>query len=227
MIRNLIITILLWALQTGLIGFDYVTIRTHRFPHLPYEFSIQVPADYKEVEVYMLSGQPMEIHVTFSNGGYVYLSQQKYIPNTGRIKSLGSDVYYQRFGFITGESRDIYNPNGKELVLLNNEGNDSEGLCWRDVHYIFPDSICYIPRKGRHVQVNKDCRFRLSLGYSNVQNEDKDFFDTIIESMIVRSVCEPIQPDRFSDSNWVQVDTFSPRIRRFCMMPSVDEIQKQ
>ena len=155
MIRIWIITALLSMSQVSLPEPEYVTIRTQRFSYLPYEFSLQIPGDYKEIEWYLMSGQPMEIHVTFPNGGYVYLSQQKYIPNTGRIKSLGDDVYHQRFSFLLDRPDAIYNPNGEELVLLKNEGKDSEGLYWRDVHYIFPDSICYIQRRVGIVRVNK------------------------------------------------------------------------
>ena len=225
MIRIWIITALLSMSQVSLPEPEYVTIRTQRFSYLPYEFSLQIPGDYREIEWYLMSGQPMEIHVTFPNGGYVYLSQQKYIPNTGRIKSLGDDVYHQRFSFLLDRPDAIYNPNGEELVLLKNEGKDSEGLYWRDVHYIFPDSICYIQRRVGIVRVNKDRRFRLSLGYSNVSNEDKEVFDKIIESMMISPVEKA--KDTSYDSTWIYVDAENPRIRRICVMPSVEEIQKQ
>ena len=227
MIRILIIAALLLVSQVSLTEPEYVTLRTQRFSHLPYLFSFQIPNDYREIEGYIMSGQPLEIHVTFPRGGYVYLSQQKYIPNTGRIRSKGSNVFYQRFGWLTDNSNDIYNPNGEELFLLNNEGIDSEGLYWRDVHYIFPDSICCIPRKGKLVQVNKDRRFRLSFGYSNVSYEDKEVFDKIIESMMISPVNKANDTTSSIDSTWVSVDAINPRIRRYCEMPSVDEIQKQ
>lgn len=229
MIRSLLFAGQLLVSLFGLTEPEYVTIRTQRFSHLPYEFTIQVPNNYKEIECYRMSGQPMEIHVLLPDGGYIYLSQQKYIPNTGRIKSMGNDAYYQRFGFLTGNPRNIYNPNGDELVLLNNEGKDTEGLYWRDVHYIFPDSICYVPRKGKLVQVPKDRRFRLSFGYSNVPYEDKVIFDKIIDSMKIRSVERDNSNSMacLEDTTWIHVNTTNPRIRRLCVMPSVEEIQKQ
>lgn len=227
MIKNLITTILLLLSQIGPIGPEYVTIRTQRFSFLPYEFSLQIPEDYKEIECYIMSGQPLEIHITFSNGGYVYLSQQNYIPNTGRIRSLGNDIYYKRFGFLTRKPSDIYNPNGKKLVLLNNEGKDSDGLYWRDVHYIFPDSICYTRRNGVLVQEIKDRRFRVSVGYSNVSRKDRKNFNKIIDSMIISSVDKANDGTVSTDSTWIYINTNNPRIRRLCEMPSVEEIQKR
>ena len=103
------------------------------------------------------------------------------------------------------------------------QGIDSAGLYWRDIHYIFTDSICYVPRKGKLVQVNKDRRFRLSFGYSNVPYSDKETFDRIIESMQVVSKDKPTSPVE----PWVQLDAPNPRIRQICEMPSVEEIQKQ
>ena len=223
MIKRLIILGILLVSQIRFEEVGIVTMRTRYFSHLPYELSLQIPNDYKEIECYAMSGQPLEIHVTFPNSGYIYLSQQKYIPNTGKIKSLGNDVYNQRFSFLTGNPKYIYNPNGEELVLLNNEGIDSAGLYWRDIHYIFPDSICYVPRKGKLGQVNKDRRFRLSLGYSNVPYSDKETFDRIIESMQVVPTDNPPSPVE----PWVQLDAPNPRIRHICEMPSVEEIQKQ
>ncbi len=227
MIKNLITTILLLLSQIGPIGPEYVTIRTQRFSFLPYDFSLQIPEDYKEIECYIMSGQPLEIHITFSNGGYVYLSQQNYIPNTGRIRSLGNDIYYKRFGFLTRKPSDIYNPNGKKLVLLNNEGKDSDGLYWRDVHYIFPDSICYTRRNGVLVQEIKDRRFRVSVGYSNVSRKDRKNFNKIIDSMIISSVDKANDGTVSTDSTWIYINTNNPRIRRLCEMPSVEEIQKR
>lgn len=227
MIRNLIITVLFLVSQIRTVESEYVTIRTQRFSHLPYEFSFQIPEDYREIECYMMSGQPTEIHVTFSNGGYIYLSQQIYIPNTGRIRSLGNDIYFQRFGFMTGNPADIYNPNGEKLVLLNNEGKDTDGLYWRDIHYIFPDSICYITRRGKLVQENKDRRFRLSVGYSNVPNGDRQIFNKIIDSMIITPVEKAEDSSVYSDSTLIYVNSQKPRIKRLCVMPSVDEMQKQ
>lgn len=227
MIKNLITIILLLLPQIGPIEPEYVTIRTQRFPFLPYEFSLQIPEDYKEIECYFMSGQPLEIHITFSNGGYVYLSQQNYIPNTGRIRSLGKDIYYKRFGFLTRKPSDIYNPDGKNLVLLNNEGKDSDGLYWRDVHYIFPDSICYTCRNGALVQEIKDRRFRLSVGYSNVPRRDRGKFNNIIDSMRITPVGEAEDEAVSIDSTLIYINTNNPRIRRLCEMPSVDEIQKR
>ena len=124
MIISLFIAVFFLVSLFGLTEPEYVTITTQRFSYLPYEFSIQIPDNYKEIECYIMSGQPMELHVILPDGGYVYLSKQKYIPNTGRIRSMGNDAYNQRFGFLTGKPCDIYNPNGDELVLLNNEGKD-------------------------------------------------------------------------------------------------------
>jgi len=224
MIKTLLIIALLLVFQAKSCEPRYVTMRAQQLSnYLPYEFDIQIPDDYNEIECYRMSGQSTELHITFSNGGYVYLSQHKYIPNTGRIKSIGNEVYYQRFGFLTGNPKDIYNPNGEELVLLDNEGKDSEGLFWRDVHYIFPDSLCYVQRRGNRVRVEKDSRFRLSLGYSNVPYEEKEMFDRIIESVRINSKYTLIE-----DCNRVTIDdTISPRIRHLCVMPSVDEIWKQ
>lgn len=227
MIKNLITTILLLLSQIGPIEPEYVTIRTQRFSFLPYEFSLQIPEDYKEIECYRMSGQPLEIHITFSNGGYVYLSQQDYIPNTGRIRSLGKDIYYKRFGFLTRKPSDIYNPDGKKLVLFNNEGKDSDGLYWRDVHYIFPDSICYTCRNGVLVQEIKDRRFRLSVGYSNVPRKERKNFNKIIDSMRLSSVGETDDGAVMIDTTWIHINTNNPRIRRLCEMPSVEEIQKR
>ena len=226
MIKNLI-TIALLLSQIWIIEPEYATIRTQHFSHLPYEFSLEIPEDYEEIECYIMSGQPLEIHITFSNGGYVYLSQQKLVPNTGRIGSLGNDIYYKRFGFLTGNSSDIYNPDGKKLVLLNNEGKDSDGLYWRDVHYIFPDSICYTRRKGILVQEDKDSRFRLSVGYSNVPQRYREIFNKIIDSMKISSVGKTENRAVHIDSTLIYINTSNPRIRRLCEMPSVDEIQKK
>ena len=226
MIKNLITTTLL-LFQIWTVEPEYATIRTQRFSHLPYEFSLQISEDYKEIECYIMSGQPLEIHITFSNGGYVYLSQQKHIPNTGRIRSLGNDIYYKRFGFLTGNPSDIYNPDGKELVLLNNEGKDSNGLYWRDVHYIFPDSICYTRRNGVLVQEIKDRRFRVSVGYSNVPRKERKNFNKIIDSMRLSSVGETDDGAVMIDTTWIHINTNNPRIRRLCEMPSVEEIQKR
>ena len=227
MIISLFIAVFFLVSLFGLTEPEYVTITTQRFSYLPYEFSIQIPDNYKEIECYIMSGQPMELHVILPDGGYVYLSKQKYIPNTGRIRSMGNDAYNQRFGFLTGKPCDIYNPNGDELVLLNNEGKDTKGLYWRDVHYIFPDSICYVSRRGKLIQVPKDRRFRLSLGYSNVPYEDKEIFDKIIGSMKIRPVDMAKRMTCLVDTTWINVNTTNPRIRRLCVMPSVDEIQKQ
>lgn len=202
----------------------YISMRVQRISnHLPFEFVIWIPDDYKEIECYRMSGCPPELHITFSNGGYIYLSQQKYIPNTGRILSLGDTVYNRRFGFLTGNPDDIYNPNGESLVLFDNKGKDSEGLFWRDVHYIFPDSLCHIQRKGIQIRVKKDSRFRLSFGYSNVQQTEKERFDKIIESLKINSEYTEID-----DYNGIAIDdTVAPRINHLCVMPPVDEICKQ
>lgn len=79
------------------------------------------------------------------------------------------------------------------------------------------------------VQVPKDRRFRLSFGYSNVPYEDKVIFDKIIDSMKIRSVERDNSNSMacLEDTTWIHVNITNPRIRRLCVMPSVEEIQKQ
>jgi len=119
----------------GSIGvmFDNVTY----YP--PYYVMMDIPVNH--TPVWFTGTDIWENIFEFRDGSYIYFLRDGINPNFTRLKSIGDSLFNQRFGYV---SYDYYNPNGDSLVSISYEGVDSAGLCWKDVHYLFPDTLCVV-----------------------------------------------------------------------------------
>lgn len=117
----------------------------------------------------------------YKDGSYFYYAPHDHTPNHARIKSSISDsLWNQRFGYHIYEYQ--FNPPGDSLFAITYEDIDESGLCWKDVHYLIPDSLCE-RRKGRKVPIaEKGGRCRVTIGYARVPQHEKKRYDKALES---------------------------------------------
>lgn len=123
----------------------------------------------------------------FKDGSYIYFLKDGINPNFTRLKSIGDSLFNQRFGYV---SYDYFNPYGDSLFSITHEGVDSAGLCWKDVHYLFPDSLCVVKRRGVLVQTWKSDSFRVTIGYARVPPSVKDIYDQSLDSFRMIRISE-------------------------------------
>lgn len=128
-----------------------------------------------------------ETFFEFEDGSYIYFLKYGFNPNYTRIKVIGDSLFNQRFGYT---SYSYFNPQGDSLYALVYEGVDSSGLYWKDVHYLFPDSLCLVQRKGQIVPAWKSDKFRVTIGYARVLASYKDLYDKALESFMMIKISE-------------------------------------
>ena len=161
--------------------FDNVT----EYP--PYYVMMDIPINHTPV---CWSGTDIwETLFEFKDGSYIYFLRNGVNPNYTRIKIIGDSLFNQRFGYA---SYDYFNPMGDSLYSLVYEGVDSGGLYWKDIHYLFPDSLCLIKRRGQIVPSWKSDRFRVTIGYARVSLSSKKRFDEALESF---NMVRPLEND--------------------------------
>ena len=115
----------------------------------------------------------------YKDSSYIYFMRDGFNPNSARLESIGDSLYQQRFGY---RSCDYYNPCGDSLFAIEYEGIDSDGLYWKDVHFLFPDSLCITKRMGQLVPTWKSDSFRTTIGYARVPYNKKKIFDEALAS---------------------------------------------
>ena len=151
--------------------FDNVT----NYP--PFFVVMEIPINHKPV--WWNGPDIWENLFEFRDGSYIYFLRDGFNPNYTRLKSIGDSLFNQRFGYV---SYDYYNPKGDSLFSIAYEGVDSAGLCWKDIHYLLPDSLCVVKRRGVLVQTWKSNSFRVTIGYARVPPSAKDIYDKALDS---------------------------------------------
>ncbi len=136
-----------------------------------------------------------ENYFVFNDSSYIYFIRSGMNPNYSRLKTIGDSLFRQRFEYA---SYDYYNPCGDSLFSIEYEGVDSSGLCWKDVHYLFPDSLCVVKEGSRWVQTWKHDRFRVTVGYARVPPTDKDVYDKSLASFKMVQLSD-------SDSSYIKL----------------------
>lgn len=177
--RNLyiVLNLLFWGLSHGghsqSIGvlFDRVT----NYP--PYYIMMDVPIHHNPIS--WMGTDIWETLFVYEDSSYIYFMRDGFNPNSTRLMSIGDSLYHQRFGYT---SYDYYNPCGDSLFAIEHEGVDSNGLYWKDVHFLFPDSLCITKRKGRLVSTWKSNSFRVTIGYARVSYNKRKIFDEALAS---------------------------------------------
>ena len=123
----------------------------------------------------------------YEDSSYIYFMRDGFNPNSTRLMSIGDSLYHQRFGYT---SYDYYNPCGDSLYAIEYDGIDSDGLCWKDIHFLFPDSLCITKRKGQLVPTWKSNSFRVTVGYARVPFHRKTIFDDALSSFKMMEIID-------------------------------------
>ena len=159
--------------------FDKVT----NYP--PYYIMMNVPIHHNPISC--MGTDIWETLFVYEDSSYIYFMRDGFNPNSARLKSIGDSLYHQRFGY---NSYDYYNPCGDSLFAIEYEGVDSNGLYWKDVHFLFPDSLCITKRKGRLVSTWKSNSFRATIGYARVAYDKKEIYDEALESFKMMEITD-------------------------------------
>jgi hypothetical protein len=160
----------------------------------PYYVMMDIPVNH--TPVWWNGTDIWENIFEFKDGSYIYFLRDGINPNLTRLKSsIGDSLFYQRFGYV---SYDYYNPHGDSLFSITYEGVDSAGLCWKDVHYLLPDSLCVVKRRGVLVQTWKSDNFRVTIGYARVPPSAKGIYDKALNSFKLVRLSE-------ADSSYMQL----------------------
>ena len=152
----------------------------------------------------------------YPDSSYVYFLRDGINPNQTRIKmAIEDSLFHQRFDYV---SYSYYNPHGDSLFSITYEGVDSAGLCWKDVHFLFPDSLCVVKRKGVLVRTWKSNSFRVTIGYARVPPSAKDTYDKALNSFRLVRLSE-------ADSSYVKMlDTSFGYNSRFRYMEAYQNV---
>ena len=97
------------------------------------------------------------------------------------------------------------------MFAITYEDIDSSGLCWKDVHYLIPDSLCVKTITDNRMKVTKEKggRCRVTIGYARVPQHAKKRYDEALESFRLIII-------RDSDSVYQQmIDTSFSEYARF------------
>ena len=151
----------------------------------PYYVVMDIPINHTPV---CWSGTDLwETFFEFEDSSYIYFLKYGFNPNYTRIKVIGDSLFNQRLGYA---NHSYFNPQGDSLYSLVYEGVDTNGLYWKDVHYLLPDSLCLIKRKDQIVSTWKSDKFRVTIGYARVQAEHKDLYDKALKSFNIIRINE-------------------------------------
>lgn len=149
---------------------------------IPYETIITIPARHKPY--YQLRTNLSVNWFVYEDSSYIYWTQMGVSPNRKRMCAVMDSLSFeQRFNHYFFYN---FNPRGDTLWPVSCEGVDIDGRCWKDVHYIFPDSLCYVKRRGEIVNIGKSKAFRITVGYARVPLERKHVFDKALASFRIQ-----------------------------------------
>lgn len=183
----------------------WIDVVFSRTKYLPYETIMTIPTKHKPYHTRRIN---MSVKwFVFEDSSYIYWTQMGDSPNKERMcPVMDSALFEKRFNQY---SFCDFNPRGDTLWPVSCSGVDFQGNCWKDIHYIFPDSLlCYRKRKGKLVVDCKSTIYRITIGYARVPQWKKDIFDKALASFRIRKSDRPIPKEEQYYSEKCEVSCF-------------------